>query len=117
MGFERLANHFGGDKYLNDFWTDCMKFCTDIHGPKRLNPKHFSDGLTFLHAASSGQNFLSSCEVSKTLTDILVLFLDVWSKMIIRDDFSSSATMKLTFTILNEMSSQLLDFNQLLCKY
>ena len=37
--------HWSKLKYLNNYWVDAMTFCTDIHGPKMMYHKGFSDPL------------------------------------------------------------------------
>ncbi len=42
-----------------------MKFCTDIHGPQRMNPVDSGDPLIVPVAPRAGQNDQLSCEISQ----------------------------------------------------
>ncbi len=48
-----LVDHFDPDGNISTTnGRFAMKLCTDIHGPQRINPKDFSDPLTFSAAPS-----------------------------------------------------------------
>ncbi len=49
-----------------------MTFCTDIHGPLRMNPTDFSDSQT-CHVVTPGQGFQLAYEISQHLLDGLAL--------------------------------------------
>ncbi len=48
-------------------WWLAMKFCTDIHGPQRINPNDVGAPLTFPLAPPAGRIFYLSCEISQHL--------------------------------------------------
>ncbi len=52
-----------------------MKFCTNIHGPQKMNPKNFGDPLTFPLAPPSDQNFNMSNTLIRDIRQPLPYFV------------------------------------------
>lgn len=52
-------------KYLNSYWMDCLKLCTDICSPRRIKPADFGAPFNTSCNATSRSNQQKSSEISQ----------------------------------------------------
>ncbi len=58
-----------------------VKFCTDIHGPQRMNPTDYVDGKTVAPVPPASQSFHLSCKISSYLIYWIILYIDGFQRM------------------------------------
>lgn len=113
MTIGRSAHHFGQDgNILKVIGWFAMIFCTDIQCPQRMNFNNSDDSLTFYLAPSVGQSFHLSvkydtiyCMGLDNLHSLFPLFIQI---TLVIPNFSSTAIIRSTFVVWNDMSQQLL---------
>ncbi len=83
---------------FNNYWTDVMKFCTDIHGFLKMNPSDFDDSQTSRSKCSLiqwkilmsrnrfGQNFIQTFMVYGPWVQLTLVILDFSSCAIISSE-------------------------------